>query len=61
MPSKDNIADLLEMIESQGFSYILTIVEPKKEKKNGDDITIFTSLEEESFDKLWNTVKKRKK
>ena len=57
----DNIADLLEMIESQSFGYVLAVIEPKATNKKQDKVTIYTSLDNDGIDKLIDFLKKSKK
>jgi hypothetical protein len=59
--TSDNIIDLLELIEKQGLNYVLTIIEPKKLDKNQDQVTIYTSLEKNSVNKLISFLKKTQK
>ncbi len=59
--SKDNITDLLEVIESQGTSYFLVIIDEDETKKEDDNLNIYTSLSEEGAEKLIKYLKESKK
>lgn len=61
MPSYDLISDLLDTIESQKFSYILSVIEPKIHNSKEDIIKVFTNLEDDVIDKLIDVLKKSKK
>ena len=58
MASKDNIIDLLEVIESQKFSYFLVIISPKSKVSTQDELEIFHNLGDDSIDKLYPILKK---
>lgn len=61
MPSMDNVMDVLELVESQGFGYVLAIIQPKPANKKQDQVTIYSSLSEDAIDKLIDFLKKTKK
>jgi len=59
MPTHDFIYDLLNKIESQDINYHLITIE--KDEKNGQNIHIFTSLDDKEQGELLKFLKKSAK
>ncbi len=60
MPTKDNIHDLLDVIESQSFSYFLVIVSPKPSNSSQDELNVYHNLPDQALNKLSTALKKAK-
>ena len=59
--SKDNINELISMIEEQGYSFVLGIIKSDKENKDNDNLEIYTNTGHEPLDKLLKVLKDYKK
>lgn len=59
--TKDHVLELISIIESQGFSYVVAIVLPDRTNKNNEKIDIYSNLGEQPLDKLLNVLQEYKK
>jgi hypothetical protein len=60
MPGIDNLNELIENIEKDGFNFVLGIVKPGL-VKDSDIIEIFTNTGDESLEKLLRVLREHQK
>ena len=58
--TKDNLNQLIEDIEKDGFNFVIGIIKPSDTKDN-NLIDIFTNISENGLDKLLAVLKEHKK
>lgn len=59
--TKDNINQLIEDIESQGFNYVIGIIKPSKVSNSVEEIEIFTNGSDDGLKKLFFILKEHQK
>lgn len=57
----DQITELIDSIESQGFQYVIGIIKPRKDEPNLKDIDIYTNRDHNGLDRLLSILSKNQK
>ncbi len=61
MATMDNINELIENIEKDGFNYIIGIIKPKEKDKTQNSLEIFTNYGDNGLNKLLKILQDHKR
>lgn len=61
MATKDNINELISMIEQDGYNYVFALITPNEKEKNHKNIDIYSNLGENPLNKLLKILNEHKK
>lgn len=59
--TRDNLLDALEIVEKDGFNYVLGVLKPISGDPNHEEIELFTNFGEDGLTKLLKVLKEHQK